>query len=274
MFNWSNRDIELFYIDYLQIKGSPAGLYKSTLVIKEDGVTTHQIPVELTVLSFTLPDIPSGKTMLVYSIENINYRYFGQSQIEPGDSDYQNSLLLADRHFQMTHRHKISLVGNPDGYTPVNQMNNAWKDRLNGNLFKPAKGYGGPGVGVGNNIYVIGEYGQWPWMGGTKAQMWSNTDAWVQWFDSAALTTPTEYFLYLIDESDNIAEIEKWSQWINSNPGLGKRLMSMATIDLPKAEKQAPSLDIPTSWASIGITKEWQHLLLYLITRNRHLMIL
>lgn len=343
VFNWNGRDIELFYIDYLQIKGLstdlffdnyderhipirfrrpwtgdgegsgnwqnrpdhdkyypeiaiplelvpsfnitagnnqsiwvdiyipknlPAGLYQGTVVIKESGTTTHQVPIELSVLGFTLPDIPSGKTMLVYSVENINDRYFAQSEIGPSDSDYQKSLLLANRHFQVAHRHKISLAGNPGGYTPVNQMNEVWKDRLNGNLFTPAKGYGGPGVGVGNNLYVIGEYGQWPWRDGTKSQMWSNTDAWVQWFDAANFATPTEYFLYLIDESDNFAEIEQWAQWINSNPGPGSRLMSMATIDVPKADSQTPSLDIPASWASIGITKDWQDASANYLNRN------
>jgi len=88
--------------------------------------------------------------------------------------------------------------------------------------------------------------------------MWANTDAWVNWFDGQAFTTPTDYFLYLIDESEEYPQTEEWAQWMNNNPGPGQRLMSMATIPLPTAAANTPALDIPTSWVAVGITDEWQ----------------
>jgi hypothetical protein len=88
--------------------------------------------------------------------------------------------------------------------------------------------------------------------------MWTNTDDWVNWFDSQTFATPTDYFLYLIDESDDYPQIEQWADWINSNPGSGQRLMSMATIDLPTAVAHTPALDIPTSWMTVGLTDAWQ----------------
>ena len=88
--------------------------------------------------------------------------------------------------------------------------------------------------------------------------MWVNTDAWVDWFEGRAFATPTEYFLYLIDESDDYPQIEQWAQWMDSNPGSGRSLMSMATISLPDAVEDTPHLDIPTSGASIGITSRWE----------------
>jgi hypothetical protein len=242
-------------------KQSPSGLYKGTVTVKENGTTTHSVPVSLTVRDFTLPDYPSAQTMLYIANENINYRYLGSEYIEQGTSDYQKSLAIINRHFQVAHRHKISLI---DNYIEVSQMDEAWKDRLNGSLFKASRGYDGPGVGVGNNVYSIGTYGGWTWgedwQEDSKADMWSNTNAWVNWFTGQAFSTPTEYFLYLIDESDDYATTEKWAQWMDSNPGSGKDLMSMATISSPTAwQNSIPSLDIPTSSIAVGITNLWEN---------------
>jgi len=238
-------------------KTAPTGIYTGTVAITEGGTLTWQIPIRLRVRNFTLPDLPNARTMLVFSSENINDRYLGEDNAypEPGTAVYTQSLELADRHFQLAHRHKISLI---DGFDDTEQMDETWISRLNGELFTPARGYDGVGVGVGNNVYSIGTYGSWSWQGGTQADMWANTDAWVNWFDTQAFTTPTDYFLYLIDESDDYPQIEEWAQWINNNPGPGQRLMSLATIDLPTAAANTPSLDIPASWATFGITSIWQ----------------
>ena len=235
---------------------APAGVYSGTIEITENGATTWQIPIRLRVRDFTLPDLPNARTMLVYASENANGRYLGEEYPEPGTAVYTQSLELADRHFQLAHRHKISLI---DGVEEIEQMDEAWTDRLSGGLFTSAKGYDGVGVGVGNNVYSIGTYGSWSWQGGSEADMWANTDLWVNWFDAQAFATPTEYFLYLIDESDDYPQIEQWSQWMDNNPGPGRRLMSMATIDLPTAATETPSLDVPTSGSQFGITDVWQN---------------
>jgi hypothetical protein len=233
-----------------------AGTYTGSIVVREDGVLTWQIPIRLRVRDFALPDLPKAKTMLYVCTECINDRYLGEEYPEPGTSIYTQSLQLADRHFQLAHRHKISLI---DGSVEeIAQMNEAWRDRLSGKLFTVARGYDGVGVGVGNNVYSIGTYGSWPWQEGTQLDMWAHTDAWVDWFDSQAFATPTDYFLYLIDESDDYPQIERWAGWMNNNPGPGRRLMSLATIDLPAAVSNTPALDVPASWMAVGITDEWQ----------------
>jgi hypothetical protein len=239
-------------------KTVPAGLYTSLIAITEDGALTRQVPISLNVRDFALPDLPNARTMLAYSPENINDRYLGEDNHypKPGTTAYTQSLELADRHFQLAHRHKISLI---DGDASIKQLDDAWTARLSGELFTPARGYDGPGLGVGNNVYSIGTYGSWPWQEGTQEDMWANTDAWVNWFDAQAFTTPTDYFLYLIDESDDYPQIEQWAQWIEDNPGPGQRLMSMATIGLPAAAIETPSLDAPTSWYSVGLTDVWQN---------------
>ncbi len=243
------------WIDIYIPQASPAGEYLGTIDITEGGNLTWEVPVRLQVRDFTLPDLPNARTMLYLSSENINDRYLGDPAPEPGTNEYIQSQQLIDRHFQLAHRHKISLIAD---HIPIDQMEEAWTSRLSGALFTSERGYEGIGTGVGNNVYAIGVYGTWPWQEGTQADMWANTDAWVRWFDSMALNTPTDYFLYLIDESDDYDQIEQWAQWINSNPGPGGRLMSLATLDLPTAVGNTPSLDIPTSWAQFALPDEWQ----------------
>ncbi len=237
-------------------KNSPAGIYTGTITIVEDGNQSWKIPIQLEVRDFALPDYPSALTMVYYSIENINERYLGAQHIYPAPKTdaYAQSQLLADRHFQMAHRHKISLI---DSYIPPDLMEKVWHHRLSGELFTNDDGYAGVGEGVGNNVYSIGTYGDWPWMGFGQLAMWANTDEWVNWFDVHPLETPTDYFLYLIDESDEFEEIEQWASWMDNNLGPGAKLQSLATLDAPLAAAYVPSLDIPTSFVLVADPLTW-----------------
>ena len=239
-------------------KTTGAGIYTGIIAISEDDTLVWHIPINLRVRDFTLPDLPNAKTMLYFSPENVNDRYLGEGNAypEPGTAAFAQAQALANKHFQLAHRHKISLV---DGYTEIERMNDAWISRLNGELFTAAQAYDGIGVGVGNNVYSIGTYGTWPWQDGTQVEMWTNANAWVNWFEPQLFTSPTEYFLYLIDESEDYSQTERWAQSMDENPGPGRRLMSMATIDLPSAAANTPSLDIPTSWMGVGLTDVWQN---------------
>ena len=62
-------------------KNVPAGLYTGQVTVAETGGSTRYIPIGLTVLGFALPDMPSAKTMLDYSAENVNERYLGQTWV-------------------------------------------------------------------------------------------------------------------------------------------------------------------------------------------------
>ena len=266
-FNISTGQNESIWVDIYIPKSATAGLYQGTVNIGQKDSNTQTIPVELMVHNFTLPDYPSTPTMLFYSNENINYRYLGSSYIDPSSEDYQKSINLMDLHFQLAHRHKISLI---DEGTEIYKMAESWIDRLNGNLFTSTRGYDGPGTATGNNVFSIGTYSSWAWWDywseNSREDMWSNTDAWVNWFDAQSFTTPTEYFLYLIDESDDFAQTEQWAQWIDTNPGPGSRLMSMATISSPADwENNTPSLDIPTSGIDMGITDLWENATIRLV---------
>lgn len=322
LFNWTNRDIESFYIRYLPIKGlsrlsyelyderhipkrfrrpnstggwtnrpdadkyypeiavplelkptftiaagdnqsiwtdiyipkdKPSGIYKGNLIVSEAGKPTKTVPVELSVKNFTLPDEPSSKTMVFMGHGNINERYLGVKW----PNDNTASIKIRDQFFKLAHRHKISLID--DDQTSGDQPSAEWKARLTGSLFTAANGYKGPGESKGNGVYSIGTYGSWGWKDEGEAGMRKHTDSWANWFATNA--PATEYFLYLIDESDDYATIQKWSKWINDNPGAGKAVKSFATISLPAAVANTPDLDIPASWITVGDTQKWNNAL-------------
>ena len=237
------------------------GLYQGTLTVSESGGAQNQVPVQLRVRNFTLPDLPNAKTMLFLGYGDINERYTGTRWPNAGTPEASLSLLVRNRHFQLAHRHRISLIDGNGSAVPWDQDAPVpeWLPRLNGTLFTGADGYAGPGVGVGNNVFSIGTYGSWGWQDEGEAGMRTHSDAWVNWFESQSLATPTEYFLYLIDESSNYAQIEQWAQWLNNNPGPGSGLMSMATIYLVDSAANTPALDIPTSGITVGVTEDCEN---------------
>lgn len=155
LFSISANQNQSIWVDIYIPKSIPAGLYQGTLTVASSSDPSQNIAVELAVYDFGLPDYPSARTMLYYSDYNINYRYLGTKYIDPSSPDYQKSTEIINRHFQLAHRHKISLI---EEYLEIEQMAKVWTDRLTGNLFTASGGYDGPGVATGNNVYSIGTY--------------------------------------------------------------------------------------------------------------------
>ncbi len=239
-FNIAKNKNQCIWVDIYIPKSATPGIYTGSIEVTEGYHPATQVPVNLRVRNFTLPDKPSLKTMLVLGYEEINQRYVGEPYPNAPEK-LEISRKVLDKHFQMAHRHRISLIGGEEDAT--DQPNANWGPRLSGQLFTPAQGYDGPGVGLGNRIYSIGLYSKWTWKDEGEAGMHGHTNAWVNWFDSNA--SDTDYFLYLIDESDNFPQIEQWASWINSNPGPGKKMPSFATMDILDGVDKTPSLDIP-----------------------------
>lgn len=244
------------WVDIYIPKSTPAGVYTGTVAVSEGGVQTHSLPVTLTVRGFTLPDRPSGKTMVVLSESNVNRRHIGvEWPVSPADT--QRSLKIRNRHHHIAHRHRISLVG--DGASDVT-LTSEWVARLDGSLYTAQNGYDGPGVAVGNDVYPIGLYGGWTnsWNENDAADMQKKADAWVSTFE--AQFPNVLFFLYLIDEpgADKFPQIEQWSQWIDQSSGPGKRLPTFSTVGLVTASAQLPTLDIACTWTPIGVTATWE----------------
>jgi len=239
-------------------KGAAPGVYRGTVDIFESSKQTFRIPIEVTVRNFELPDIPTAKTMLYYERGPISKRFTSAGYHNPGTDGYKKTEDVIDKIFQMTHRHKISLISD---HVKLSSMEDRWHDKLSGELFTKEKGYEGVGEGTGNNVHSIGTYGGWrkDWSNSSKSEMWQNADAWVTWFNEKNYKTETEYFLYLIDESKDYEQTEKWAKWINENPGVGKNLLSFATLHMEAAYTETPSLDIvATVSRKIAPTKEME----------------
>lgn len=259
------------WVDIYVPKEAPAGSYDGTLTIQENGVVTGTVPVRLQVRNFTLPDTPTAKTMLYLGYADINHRYLGEKFPYAPELVAQSRDII-NRHYQLAHRHKLSLIDSDSDNDPWDEdaPRPTWWPRLDGSLFSAAQGYDGPGSGVGNNVYAIAPYGNWGWKclpegetpctwtphAWTEAEMRTHSDGWVNWFSANAPTV--DYFLYLIDESDDYAQIETWASWLNNNPGPGQQLRSLATTAAPTAQAEMPALDLPTSGMYVGDTIPWQ----------------
>ncbi|MGI6524774.1 MAG: DUF4091 domain-containing protein [Bdellovibrionota bacterium] len=241
-----------FWVDIFVPKESPVGVYVGTIKVFEGDLLIHQIPVSLDVKNFTLPDTPSAKTMLYLGYSDISKRYIGQ-RWPYAQEKVKKLSQIRDRHFQMAHRHRISLIDSNEGGS-VDAPAADWLPRLNGELFTAQNGYAGTGEGVGNGIFSIGTYGAWNW--GDAYSMQQHANAWVQWFNLNAPTT--DYFLYLIDEVADYPKITAWAETLNNNTGIGRALKSFATVAANQAVTAAPALDIACSNIGIGIPESWE----------------
>ncbi len=249
-FSIGARQSQTIWADVYIPSDARPGLYHGKVSILEKGRKVWQLPVTLRVAGFTLPDRPTAKTMLAITTEDIAERYLGTAYPDPGSRKYRQLQRIIDRHYQLAHRHRISLV---EGYTPPERMDPYLLPRLDGSLFSARRGYRGPGEGVGNDVYAIGLFGFWPWKSGDKEAMWRNADRWVAWFRKRHLDDSVEYFLYLDDESDDHRQLEQWARWLKANPGPGRLLPSMATVDLLLADAKIPSLSIVAAAANFGL---------------------
>ncbi len=230
---------------------APDGEYIGEVDILVNNQVVASIPVNLSVADFVLPQETSAKNMAFFSRENVNRRYTGDFWTDL-ESDYNN--LIRDRHFQLAHRHKISLID--DGNYSATQPRSEWDTRLDGSLFTPAYNYDGPGVGVPTDIYSIGTYGSWQFENDTEEKLQSYVTAWEEWFQ--ANSPDTERFLYLIDESEDYPLINTWANWVDNAPGVGSELPTMATISAPQAVAYTPALDIIVSGVTVGDSETWQ----------------
>jgi hypothetical protein len=258
-FSIASKSNQSVWADIYIPKGAAPGVYQGVFEVREGGAVVKSVPVKLQVYDFTLPDVPSAKTMLYYSATNINRRYLGNTYVDPNSSAGARAKSIRDRHFMLAHRHRFALIGDsPEDCGSGDSPCPEWEPRLNGSLFTAANGYDGPGVNKGNDVYSIGTYGNWGWKSEGQAGMQTHTDAWENWFTQHAPNV--ERFLYLIDESADTAQIQTWCNWVLNNPGPGRNLRTLATIGLPSAASGAPGLDIPTSAPDASIASVWQPL--------------
>ncbi|MGZ3709503.1 MAG: glycoside hydrolase domain-containing protein, partial [Bdellovibrionota bacterium] len=241
------------WVDIQIPKNAKTGVYRGTLQVREKGMPAREVPVELEVKDFALPDVPAAKTMLYLGYPDLGERYVGVKWPNPGTEEEKKLQLVRDRHFQLAHRHRISLVDADNGAGPwkKDQPRPEWIPRLDGSLFTPEHGYEGPGEGVGNGVYSVGTYGSWSWKTEPAVAIHRHGEGWERWF--AEHFPGVERFLYLVDESTNYPQTEAWAKALGSGA-----LRSFATINLLDALAHAPSVDIATTTFSVGEAAKWQ----------------
>ncbi|MGM0575118.1 MAG: hypothetical protein ACQEXJ_05245 [Myxococcota bacterium] len=251
---------QMIWVDVTIPKDAPAGPWNGELEVREGDEVVRTLPVHLDVRDFTLPDEPPTRAMAFLGYGPLNERYVGEGWPQPG-AKAETMRVVQDRHFQMARRHRLALFDSNEG--PGTWKKDAprpgWEDRLDGSLYRADRGYAGPAEGRGDAIFVIGAYGKWGWKDEGEDGMRRHTDVWAKWFEDHA--PKTDVLLYLIDESDEYAKIERWASWMDDNPGPGKAIHSFATLDLPTALDKTPSLDVVGSTFKVAPRKRWERAL-------------
>ena len=200
----SNQPI---WIEIYTSKSLPGGTYNGTVTVTADG-QKREIPLELQLFDFTLPDQNSMQAMVYYE------------SLQP--KLYQGRDLDAEYH-RFAHRQRIEFVQAYDEAAVA-----AVRGRFDGSEFSKARGYEGPGENIGNQIIPRTFYGP----GKTfddRATAWREADTWITFLRKNFPSATT--FLYLPDEPgrSEYKYIRQLADNLHSNPGPGKALPTFVT---------------------------------------------
>lgn len=195
------------WIEVYTPRDLPAGLYQGSVEVSAGGVTRH-VPVELTLLDFTLPDDNSLNAMLYFEPEQVPL-YLGED--------------LTDRFHRFAHRQRVELV---HAYDPDSL--DAALGRFDGSDFGSGAGYDGPGRDTGNRIAPASFYGPGPeYQQSSSAK--AASDAWMTYLGGHVPDAIT--FLYMPDEpgSSQYDDIQQMASYVHDNPGPGGALPVFVT---------------------------------------------
>ena len=198
---------QAIWIEVYVDRARTAGIYKGTIELRADGAR-RQVPIELEVFDFTLPDENSMHAMLYYSSDQ--------------PALYHGRNLDAEYH-RFAHRHRVELV---HAYDEA-RLQAAW-DRFSGADYTRDRKYEGPGTGVGNVVVPRTFYGPGSDFD-DRASAWAKSDAWMTLLGQKLPRAIT--FLYMPDEPrpDAYPRILKLAENIHSNPGPGRALPIFVT---------------------------------------------
>jgi hypothetical protein len=198
---------QAFWIDVYTGRDRPAGIYAGTLTVTADG-GTRELPVELELLDFALPDENSLRAMVYY---------------DPSEVGLYQGRNLDPAYHRFAHRQRIELV---DAYDEAAVA--AHRGRFDGEDFTKGSGYEGPGEGRGDTIVPASFYGPGPAYR-ERRSAWKASDAWMTFLGKTFPSVLT--FLYLPDEPypAQYPEVRRIAENVKSNPGPGGRLPTFLT---------------------------------------------
>jgi len=199
--------VQALWFDIYLRRDLVPGVYRGTVKVTADG-ESRELPVELEVLNFTLPDENSMHAMVFYERSQFN-QYHGR------DLDAQ--------YHRFAHRQRIELV---QAYDQASV--NTQQARFNGDDFTSEEGYQGPGEKTGNRIIPATFYGPGRDFD-TRETAWRRADGWMNFL--AGLFPKAITFVYMPDEParSQFPRIRSLAENIHSNPGPGKRLPVLVT---------------------------------------------
>ena len=198
---------QAIWIEIYTARDLPAGVYTGKVTVNTDGKTTN-IPVELELFDFTLPDENSMSAMV----------YYERAQPEL----YQGRNLDAEYH-RFAHRQRIELVHAYNVASARDAMG-----RFRGSDFTKDNGYEGPGEGVGDMIIPATFYGPGRDFD-ERESAWRKSDEWMSFLKAHLPRAIT--FVYMPDEPnrEQFDRIRRIAENIKSNPGPGGKLPVFVT---------------------------------------------
>lgn len=215
------------WVDLWIPRDAPEGLYTGEVQILSGNKISHKIPIEVSVLNFTLPDETHFPNMFVISPGEIAARH----GVKVDSDEYYE---IETRYHQMAHRHRFDLV---QAVRNLSQMRRYHHRYLTGSLYTDRYEYDGPGEGIGNQTFSIGLYGNLPAEYGDKPPEWSKeswwqgTNEWAAWFQENAPHVSISKFLGP-DEPDSASDlraIQAQANWSHSNPDIGNTIPTFVT---------------------------------------------
>jgi hypothetical protein len=217
------RQNQAIWIEIYTGRDRPPGTYAGRVRVTADG-ERRELPIELEVFDFALPDENSMHAMV----------YYQPSQPEL----YQGRNLDVEYH-RFAHRQRVELVHAYD----IDRVQSAL-GRFTGADFKRDRKYEGPGQGVGNVIVPASFYNPGKDFD-DRESAWKKSDAWMSFLKRLFPNAIT--FLYMPDEpkAGEFSRIAKIAANVHSNPGPGRALPILVTHRWTEALD--PAIDI---WCS------------------------
>jgi hypothetical protein len=166
------------WIDVTVPAAARPGTYRGALLVRDDGGEIDARTIALRVVDRDLP-YAAAKTMIYYDAANLAARM--------GDARAERDL----RH--LLHAHHVSAIH------PVNDRRDVAIDleALSGEAFTPARGYRGPGEGIGERVFAIGSYGS---LGEPGARALDAVDSVARLLRERGVFDATDTFVYAVDE--------------------------------------------------------------------------
>jgi hypothetical protein len=232
------------WVDIWIPREAAAGLYKGTIQLIA-GKKILEIPIVLKVCNFIIPDEFHAHNMFYMEPSHI-------AKAHGTDQQSNEYFALETKYREMAHRHRIDLVSKVNN---LHQMDIYDKKYLTGEMYTSAYKYDGPGEGVGNMTFSIGPYGSMPseykW---SREGWWKGADAWEEWFVKNApqverhkYLRPDEPVYWKKGKGGGLDSIKLEGNWSHSNPGPGKNIPGLVTVNiLPELKGSVDFWSLPS----------------------------